>query len=133
MAVSLMAQTENEILPLLAYRRLDADPHGQDFGLADPELVVRIQNAAADEQAVAVGGATFSGAGYYARREGDPDHVYLLVRRTFDNLRSLLRGERVNTPRSAEETKLANESPTDADPEDVSNPWLTQALEEAHQ
>src|SRR5207253_7051400 len=86
-AVSLMAETEDEILPLQAYRRLDADPNAADFGLADPELVVRIQNAAAEEQAVAVGGVTFSGAGYYARRDGDPDHVYLLVRRTGDTLR----------------------------------------------
>ena len=115
----------------LAYRRLDADPHGADFGLADPQLVVRIQNAAGEEQVVAVGATTFSGAGSYARRDGDAGHVYLLVRRTVDDLRSVLRGERVNTPRSEEEQKLANESAEDSDPEEVTNPWLAQALEEA--
>ena len=131
LAVTLMAQTEDEILPLEAYRRLDADPHGADFGLADPQLVVRIQNAAGEEQVVAVGATTFSGAGSYARRDGDAGHVYLLVRRTVDDLRSVLRGERVNTPRSEEEQKLANESAEDSDPEEVTNPWLAQALEEA--
>jgi hypothetical protein len=131
MAVSLMAVTEDEILPLQAYRRLDADPNQPDFGLENPELVVRIQNAAAEEQVVSVGGPTFSGAGYYARRSGDRDHVYLLVRRTVDDLRSLLRGVRVDTPRSEQETKIANESEQDVDPEEVSNPWLTQVLQEA--
>jgi hypothetical protein len=129
-AIGLMAQTEDEILPLQAYRRFDADPHGPEFGLADPGLVVRIQNAAGEEQVVAVGGTTFSGAGSYARRDGDAAHVYLLVRRTVDDLRSLVRGERVNTPRSPEEQQASQESAEDVDPEDVSNPWLTQTLQE---
>jgi hypothetical protein len=130
-AIGLMAQTEDEILPLQAFRRLDADPGRADFGLADPGLVVRIQNAAGEEQVVAVGSTTFSGAGSYARRDGDSGHVYLLVRRTVDDLRSVLRGERVNTPRTDEERKVTEESGEDADPEDVTNPWLAQALEEA--
>jgi hypothetical protein len=129
-AIGLIAQTEDEILPLQAYRRLDADPHGAEFGLADPGLVVHIQNGAGEEQVVAVGGTTFSGAGSYARRDGDAGHVYLLVRRSVDDLRSLLEGERVNTPRSQEEQKASQESPEDADPEDVTNPWLAQTLEE---
>jgi hypothetical protein len=130
LAVTLMAQTEDQILPLQAYRRLDADPHSAEFGLADPGLVVRIQNAAGEEQVVAVGATTFSGAGSYARREGDAGHVYLLVRRTVDDLRSLQKGERVDTPRSEEEKKVTNESGQDSDPEEVTNPWLAQALEE---
>ena len=132
-AVSLMAEREDTILPLQAFRRLDADPHRADFGLAEPELVVRIQNAGGDEQVVAIGGVSFSGAGSYARREGDPGHVYLLVRGTVDALRSVLRGERVNTPRSEQETKVLNESPDEGDPEEVTNPWLAQVLEEAKQ
>jgi hypothetical protein len=132
-AVSLMAESEDEILPLQAFRRLDADPHSAEFGLAQPGLVVRIQDAAGAEQVVAVGAVSFSGAGSYARRESDPGHVYLLVRKTVDDLRSLLRGERVNTPRSAEETKVLSESPDEADPEEVTNPWLAQVLEEAKQ
>jgi hypothetical protein len=82
---------------------------------------------------VAIGGTSFSGAGSYARREGDPDHVYLLVRRTVDDLRSVLHGERINTPRSEQETKVLNESTNDSDPEEVTNPWLAQVLEEAKQ
>ena len=132
-AVSLMAESEDEILPLQAFRRIEADPRSAEFGLAQPGLVVRIADAAGDEQVVAIGAVSFSGAGSYARRESDPGHVYLLVRKTVDDLRSLLRGERVNTPRSAEETKVLSESPDDADPEDVTNPWLAQVLEEAKQ
>lgn len=130
-AVSLMTESEHEILPLQAYRRIDADPHRADFGLAEPQLVVRITDAGGVEQVVAVGAITFSGAGSYARREGDPAHVYLLVRGTVDALRSVLRAERVNTPRSELETKVLNESVADRDPEEVTNPWLAQVLEEA--
>lgn len=124
----LLAERESEVLPLQAYRRLDADPDRPDFGLIDPELVVRVQDAAGAEQTVSVGVVTFSGAGYYARRQGDP-HVYLLVRRSVDDLRSLVRGERVNSPRTQLETEILSESP-DADPEEVTNPWLAQVLEE---
>lgn len=129
MAVSLMAQNENEILPLRAYRRIDADSRRAEFGLAEPEFLVRIRDAAGEEQVVAVGRATFSGAGYYARREGDGGHVYLLVRRTVDHFRSLLRGERVDTPRSQQETEIISDVQV-ADPEEISNPWLAQVLEE---
>ncbi|MDQ3946647.1 MAG: DUF4340 domain-containing protein [Actinomycetota bacterium] len=125
----LLAERETEVLPLQAYRRLDTDPDRPDFGLVDPEFVVRVQDAAGVEQAVSVGVVTFSGAGYYARRLGDP-HVYLLVRRSVDDLRSLVRGERVNSPRTALENEILSESP-DADPEEVTNPWLAQVLEEA--
>jgi len=128
-----MAESEEEILPLQAFRRLQADSHSAEFGLAQPGLFVRIQDAAGEEQVVAIGAVSFSGAGSYARRESDPGHVYLLVRKTVDDLRSLLRGERVNTPRSQEETKVLSESPDDADPEEVTNPWLGQVLEEVKQ
>ncbi len=46
-----------------------------------------------------------------------------------DDLRSLVAGERVNSPRTQLETEILNESP-DADPEEVTNPWLAQVLEE---
>lgn len=128
--VSLISESEDQILPLQAYRRLDADPHRADFGLAQPEFVVRIADAGGAEQVVAVGAVTFAGAGSYARRDGDPSHVYLLVRGTVDALRSVLRGERVNTPRSELENQVLSESPDDGDPEEVTNPWLAQVLEE---
>ena len=129
--VSLIAESEDAILPLQAYRRLDADPHNAEFGLGQPEFVVRIQDAGGAEQVVAVGSTTFSGAGSYARRESDPGHVFLLVRGTVDALRSVLRGERVNTPRSELERQVLSESTEDADPEVVTNPWLAQVLQEA--
>ena len=132
-SVSLMAESEDEILPLQAFRRLEADAHSAEYGLAQPGLVVKIQNAAGEEQVVAIGAVSFSGAGSYARRESDPGHVYLLVRRTVDDLRSLLRGERVNTPRSELEKQVLSESPDEGDSEEVTNPWLGQVLEEVKQ
>jgi len=109
---------------------LDADAYRADFGLAQPEFVVRIADAGGAEKVVAVGTVTFSGAGSYARLEGDPGHVYLLVRGTVDALRSVLHGERINTPRSELENQVLSESPDDGDPEEVTNPWLAQVLEE---
>ena len=129
-SVSLLAESEEAVLPLQAFRRLDADTQRADFGLAAAELFVRITDAAGVENVVAIGAVTFSGAGSYARREGDPGHVYLLARGTVDALRSVLRGERVTTPRSELETKILSESTDDRDPEDVTNPWLAQVLEE---
>lgn len=129
-SVSLLAVSEDAILPLQAFRRLDADAQRADFGLATPQLLVRITDAAGAENVVAVGAVTFSGAGSYARREGDPGHVYLLARGTVDALRSVLRGERVTTPRSELETKILSESTDDRDPEEVTNPWLAQVLQE---
>jgi hypothetical protein len=128
--VSLISESEDQILPLQAYRRLDADAHRADFGLAQPELVVRIAGAGGAEQVVAIGAVTFSGAGSYARLESDPGRVYLLVRGTVDALRSVLLGERVNTPRSELENQVLNEDPEAGDPEEVTNPWLGQVLEE---
>ena len=43
----------------------------------------------------------------------------------------VLRDLHGDTPRSEQETKIANESEQDVDPEEVSNPWLTQVLQEA--
>jgi hypothetical protein len=128
--VSLIAASEDQILPLQAYRRLDADAQRADFGLAEPQFVVRIQDAAGAELVVSVGSVTFSGAGSYARLQGDPGHVYLLVRGTVDALRSVLQGERLYTPRSELETEVLSESPDDGDPEEVTNPWLAQVIEE---
>lgn len=129
-SVSLLAESEDAVLPLQAFRRVAADAHRADFGLAVPEFFVRITDAAGVENVVAIGAVTFSGAGSYARREGDPQHVYLLARGTVDALRSVLRGERVTTPRSELETKILSESTDDRDPEDVTNPWLAQVLRE---
>lgn len=128
--VALMSESEYQILPLQAYRRLDADAHRADFGLAQPEFVVRIADAGGAEKVVAVGTVTFSGAGSYARLEGDPGHVYLLVRGTVDALRSVLHGQRINTPRSELENQVLSESPDAGDPEEITNPWLGQVLEE---
>ena len=128
--VALMSESEYQILPLQAYRRLDADAHRADFGLAQPEFVVRIADAGGAEKVVAVGTVTFSGAGSYARLDGDPGHVYLLVRGTVDALRSVLQGERMNTPRSELENQVLSESPDAGDPEEITNPWLGQVLEE---
>jgi hypothetical protein len=129
-SVSLLAESEDAVLPLQAFRRLAADAGRADFGLAAPEFFVRITDAAAVESVVAIGAVTFSGAGSYARREGDPGHVYLLARGTVDALRSVLRGERVTTPRSELETRILSESTDDRDPEGVTNPWLAQVLQE---
>lgn len=128
--VSLISESEDQILPLQAYRRLAADAHRDDFGLAKPEFVVKIADAGGNEQVVAVGTVTFSGAGSYARLEGDPGHVYLLVRGTVDALRSVLKGQREYTPRSELENKVLSESPDDGDPEEVTKPWLAQIQEE---
>jgi hypothetical protein len=127
-SVALLTELEDEVFPLLAYRRLEVEPLAE-FGLAPAELAVRVEGHTGDSMVVSVGGPTFSGGGFYARREGDAG-VYLLARRSVDHLRSLVRGERVDTPRSLEETRAVQEAGRFEDPEEVTNPWLGQILDE---
>ena len=82
------------MFPLLAYRALAADPADPQYGLVQPEAVVRLEDHSGKEVGIRVGAATFSGAGFYAGRDGEPGRVYLVPRSTVDLLRTLTVGER---------------------------------------
>jgi hypothetical protein len=90
----LLFSAEDDLFPMLAYRVLETDAADPQYGLADPQVVLRLEDNAGRRQGIRFGAASFSGAGFYAGQDGDPRGVYLVPRSTVDLLRSLTTGER---------------------------------------
>lgn len=129
-APALLTESEGRLLPLVAFRRLAVDATRPEFGLTDPALQVTVQDHVGGLVGFRVGAPNLTGGGFYVGRDGDR-HVYLITRRAVEDLRSLLFGYH---PGGAEDPYP--EGLTDAlarveEPEEVSNPWLAQAEEEA--
>lgn len=90
----LLQSAEDDLFPMLAYRVLEADPADPQYGLVEPEAVVRLDERSGRQRGIRIGSASFSRAGFYATEDGDPHRVYLVPRSTVDLLRSLTTGER---------------------------------------
>lgn len=90
----LLLTAEDELFPMLAYRALRADAADPQYGLVDAVALVRLEDHAGKVTSLRVGGASFTGAGFYAHRDGDAGRVFLVPRNTIDLLRSLATGER---------------------------------------
>jgi hypothetical protein len=125
-SVALMVEFEDRLLPLHGYRHLAEDPARAEYGLAGPALHVEVENGAGVVRRIAVGSATFTGGGSYAALEGSPG-IYLMARRTVDDLRSLAQGRRINTPRTEKETNAVREVTEHKLDDPVDTPWLRQA------
>jgi len=93
----LLFSAEDEMFPMLAYRSLRADPADPQYGLIEPAAVVRLEDHTGNQVGIRVGAASFSGAGFYASRDSEPDRVYLVPRSTVDLLRTLTIGERTTS------------------------------------
>jgi uncharacterized protein DUF4340 len=122
--VGLMSDVEGRLFPLRAYRSLPADTTSPEFGLADPEMTLRVDEADGEHHEVVLGRPTFTDGGVYAERSDDPGRVYLVPRRMMDDLRSLVAGRRIDTPDDLAE-KVRKKTPKD----DGTSWWLRQALE----
>jgi hypothetical protein len=128
-SAGLLDEREDELFPLQAYRMLKVTEPGPDFGLADPELIVDVDEVGRRTETVEIGTASFNGEGFYARRRGDPG-IYLLTRRAIEGLRSALRGEPEKTARSDRERERLAAAEELSDSELTTNPWLAQILAE---
>jgi hypothetical protein len=126
----LLLSTEDQLFPMLAYRVVQANQDDPQYGLADPEAVVRLETRSGTPVEVRVGAASFSGAGFYARRGNDPGRVYLVPRNTLDLLRSLAIGERKSSADSLEGRAGRIQAEQDeAGREKQTSPYLRQAIE----
>lgn len=96
-STALVAGAEHQLFPMLGYRMLQADPADPQYGLTQPAGVLRVEDHDGRQIGVHLGAATFSGAGFYARLDGDAPRVYLVPRSTVDLLRSLTTGERTSS------------------------------------
>ena len=96
-SAALLASSERQLFPMLAYRVLAADPADPQYGLAEAATVVRLEDHHGGRVGLRLGAASFSGAGSYARQDGDAGRVFLVPRNTVDLLRSLTIGERTSS------------------------------------
>lgn len=122
--VGLMSDAEERLFPLRAYRSLPADTSSAEYGLADPEISLRVTDTDGRDHDVALGRPTFTNGGVYAERSGEPGRVYLVPRRMMDDLRSLVAGRRIDTP-----DDFARKVRENTDKDDTRNWWLRQALD----
>ena len=139
-AANLMTEYQDGLFPLRAYRQVSADPKDPQYGLADPDIRMHVEDSRGQRYEVAVGQTTFTGAGRYAQRADAAGVLYLVPNGTVDQLRSLLAGEPVASPRTPREADLQQEfqketqayqsrKPGDPLPPLEENAWLAQALE----
>ncbi|HVW34474.1 MAG TPA: DUF4340 domain-containing protein, partial [Acidimicrobiia bacterium] len=122
--VGLLSDAESRLFPLQAYRTLRADTSSAEYGLAEPELTFSVEDTDGKEHAVALGAPTFTNGGVYAERREEPGRVYLVPRRMMDDLRSLVTGQRIDTP-----DDLAKKMQQSAPKDDGASWWLRQVLD----
>ena len=122
--VGLMSEAEERLFPLRAYRSLPADTSSAEYGLADPEISLRVTDTQGRDHDLALGRPTFTNGGVYAERSGEPGRVYLVPRRMMDDLRSLVAGRRIDTPDDVARTARENTGK-----DDTTSWWLRQALD----
>ena len=120
--VGLMTDVEEQLFPLRAYRSLAADTTSPEYGLADPEIRLEVDEVGGARHEVAIGRPTFTNGGVYAERSGEPGRVYLVPRRMMDDLRSLVAGQRVDSP-----SDLAQQMRDATPKDDGTSWWLKQA------
>ncbi|MDE0668192.1 MAG: hypothetical protein F4236_09630 [Acidimicrobiia bacterium] len=125
---SLMFDLERVLFPLLSYRRLSIDGDNPAFGLRDSTLGVAARTPAGDSWRVMFGAETFSGGGHYARLDGDP-HVYTVIPKVIDSLKSVALGERVDRGIDPRFAAALNELQLVTVEEEDLNPWLAQVLD----
>lgn len=139
-AASLMTEYQDGLFPLRAYRQVRADAADPQYGLADPDIRLHVEDSRGQRYELAVGQTTFTGAGRYVRRADEAGVLYLVPNGTVDQLRSLLAGEPVSSPRTPREAELQEQfqkeaqaqqarQPGDPLPPMEENPWLAQSLE----
>lgn len=126
-SASLMSEAQAQLLPLSAYRRLAVDAAQPDFGLTGEGTTLTVDAAGGGHWRVRLGALTPTGGGHYAQREGDA-FVYTVAPRVVDLAASLLAGTVVERPADPRLQQIREFEDRTVDPEEVTNPWLAQAL-----
>lgn len=126
-ATTLISDAEARLFPLRAYRALTGDAQ-TDFGLGSPEIVLTVDDTAQREHRVRFGAASFTGGGVYVLRDDNPKRVFLVPRRTIEDLRSVLAGRAVAVENDVPaRIREINKKQAAAESDNVSW-WLRQVL-----
>jgi hypothetical protein len=128
-AGALMSSSEQHLIPMPAYRRLDVEPSSDPaFGFGGADVSFTVETQTTQRIRISFGGRNPTGGGYYVRRDGDP-HVYVVVDQVYDEVRSLVAGTEIARPDDPRVEKVLAEDAKTEDPEEVTNPWLGQVLD----
>jgi len=92
---TMLFDDQNDLFPLRAYRKLDADPANPEFGLLVPAVALSARQKNGRTTRILFGAATFNQEGFYARRADDSHAVYVVPRKPVNLLRSLASGKTV--------------------------------------
>lgn len=124
----LMFEAQDQLFPLRAYRRLQADAANPEFGLTNPEITMSATDTAGRTETLLLGNVTFNDGGFYARRPDRRDVVYLVPRRVVNDLRSLIQGRPLAVAHPVENKfdQIAARAQFAGSEPDL---WLRQALE----
>lgn len=120
---------QNDLFPLRAYRRLDADPANPEFGLGEPAVTLSARQKNGRTTRVLFGTATFNQEGFYARRADDPHAVYLVPRKPVNLLRSLALGRTVEFDYPVDKKFEDLGKRAAKAPGEEPDAWTTQAVE----
>lgn len=118
-----------DILPIVAYRKLCAVPDGEDLGLKAPSVSVSADTAASQPSPITFGNRNFTGAGVYTSVAGDPC-LYLTPATQVERLAALVDEQRAHAlygPTGPPVSKLLDQQAEKEDEGSETNPWVLQS------
>ena len=118
-----------DIVPIVAYRKLCPVPEGEEFGLKTPSVSVSADTAPSRPSTITFGNRNFTGAGVYTSVAGDPC-LYLTPVTQVERLAALVDEQRARAlygPVGPPVSKLLDEQDQKENAESEDNPWVLQS------
>lgn len=134
-AATSLRLTEDDLFPVLAYRAFTPAEDDRAYGFDTPQAYLEVATTSGERIGLTLGDLSFTGAGFYARIDGDPDVVYIVPRGAYVAAVALLpSGVDLASPHLVTYEQLTDgglqAALTDVD---VDNPWLSQVIEHRRQ
>ena len=117
-----------EILPLVAYRKLCSVPPTEDLGLMTPKVTVSADGGTGTAAQVTFGNRNFTGAGVYTARAGD-ECVYLVPVAQAERVAALVDGQAARAiygPTGPPVSKLLEQQDQKENDVPETNAWIVQ-------
>jgi hypothetical protein len=118
-----------EILPLVAYRKLCSVPPTEDLGLGTPKITVSADGRRATAAQITFGNRNFTGAGVYTALAGD-DCVYLIPVAQAERVAGLVDGQAARAlygPTGPPVSKLLEQQDQKENDDSETNAWVVQS------
>jgi len=118
-----------EILPLVAYRKLCSVPPAEDLGLGTPKITVSADGGTTTAAQITFGNRNFTGAGVYTARAGD-GCVYLVPVAQAERVAALVDGQAARAiygPSGPPVSKLLEQQDQKENDDSDTNAWVEQS------